>query len=135
MEKYTWLILLVFIALVIHYLNSSKQKEEKPEPEGEKELYGIGGVYNGRRIVIGEELTIGRDPGRCSIVYPDGAKGVSAVHCSIKVRDAKVELTDLSSTYGTFQGDGKKLEPNKTYRLETGDRFYVGDKENTFIVR
>ena len=135
LEDYIWLILTVFILLVISYYKSTKQTEDAGGSEAEKELHGIGGIYDGQKITVRQEIVIGRDPHKCSIIYPEGAKGVSAVHCSVHVKDTKVELTDLSSTYGTFKGTGERLVPNRAYSLEQGDSFYVGAKENTFVVR
>ena len=134
MQNYIWIIVIVFIAAVVAYLKSTKPSEEENVGD-EKYLLGVGGVYNGQSFPIGKEVIIGRDSGKCSIIYPNGTKGVSSVHCKVMIENEKVALVDLSSTYGTFRDNGEKLTPNTVYYLGTGDGFYVGSAENTFLIK
>ena len=43
-------------------------------------------------------------------------------------------LTDLGSSYGTYTGNGKKLEPNVPERLSAGDVFYLADENVKFQI-
>lgn len=52
----------------------------------------------------------------------------------MEIKNGKVLLMDLGSTYGTFLSDGTKLEPNKPYYLNYGQSFYLVDPANTFRI-
>lgn len=134
MQNYIWIVLIIFIAAIMTYLKSTKPQEKEPEGD-ERFLIGMGGIYNGQTFPIGKEVVIGRDVNQCGIIYPNGTKGVSSVHCKVRIEGDRVALIDLASTYGTFRDNGEKLSPNTIYYLETGDGFYVGDGENTFLVK
>lgn len=58
----------------------------------------------------------------------------SRLHCSVEIKNGKVLLMDLGSTYGTFLSDGTKLEPNKPYYLNYGQSFYLVEPANTFRI-
>lgn len=135
MQSYIWIVLIVFAGAIITYLKSTKPQEEKTDGD-ERYLIGMGGIYNGQIFPIEKEVVIGRDVEQCSIIYPNGARGVSSVHCKIRIEnDDRVALIDLASTYGTFRDNGERLSPNTIYYLGAGDGFYVGDAENTFLLK
>ena len=135
MQSYIWIALIVFAGAVIAYLKSAKPKEEESDGD-ERNLIGMGGIYNGQIFPIGREVVIGRDIGRCGIIYPEGTRGISSVHCTVRVeRDGRVALIDMGSTYGTFRDNGEKLSPGTVYYLGAGDGLYVGDTENTFLLK
>lgn len=135
MQSYIWIVLIIFAGAVIVYLKSTKSQEEELNGD-ERYLLGVGGIYNGQTFTIGKEVVIGRDAGQCSIIYPDGTRGVSSVHCKVKVEnDGRAALIDLNSTYGTFRDNGERLSPDTIYYLGVGDGFYVGDAENTFLLK
>ncbi len=134
MQNYIWILVLIFAVAVITYLKSTKTKEEENSGD-EKYLIGMGGIYKGQTFPIGKEIVIGRDVNKCGIIYPSGTKGVSSVHCKVKIENERVALIDLSSSYGTFRDNGEKLSPNMVYYLGPGDGFYVGDAENVFVVK
>lgn len=134
MQNYIWILVLIFAVAVITYLKSTKTKEEENSGD-EKYLIGMGGIYKGQTFPIGKEIVIGRDANKCGIIYPSGTKGVSSVHCKVKIENERVALIDLSSSYGTFRDNGEKLSPNMVYYLGPGDGFYVGDAENVFVVK
>lgn len=134
MQNYIWIVLVIFVIAIVGYLKSMKSSEEE-NAEDDRYLIGMGGIYDGQTFNIGKEIVIGRDPDKCSIIYPDGAKGISSVHCKIMAEHGKVCLIDLASTYGTFRDSGEKLVPNMVYTLEVGDGFYIGDAENTFLFK
>lgn len=95
----------------------------------------IGGALQGMTFPISSRVVIGRDPKRCSIIYPKDAKGISGVHCAAEpTADGQIILTDLGSTYGTMAG-GQQLTAGKGVTLHPGDAFTLGGKENVFEVR
>lgn len=134
MQNYIWIILLVFVIAVITYLRSTKSSEEENSGD-ERYLIGMGGVYHGQTFPIGKEVVIGRNAEKCGIIYPNSAKGVSSVHCKVRVEEERVAVIDLASTYGTFRDNGERLSPNTVYYFDPGDGFWLGDKENTFLVK
>ncbi len=107
--------------------------EEKPQPR--VALDCIGGALQGMTFPISSRVVFGRDPKRCSIIYPKDAKGISGVHCAAEpTADGQIILTDLGSTYGTMAG-GQQLTAGKGVTLHPGDTFTLGGSENRFTVR
>ena len=107
--------------------------EEKPQPRVALEC--IGGNLQGMTFPISSRVVFGRDPKRCSIIYPKDAKGISGVHCAAEpTADGQIILTDLGSTYGTMAG-GQQLTAGKGVTLRPGDAFTLGGSENRFTVR
>ena len=107
--------------------------EEKPQPRVALEC--IGGALQGMTFPISSRVVFGRDPKRCSIIYPKDAKGISGVHCAAEpTADGQIILTDLGSTYGTMVG-GRQLTAGKGVTLHPGDTFTLGGSENRFTVR
>lgn len=107
--------------------------EEKPQPRVALEC--IGGALQGMTFPISSRVVFGRDPKRCSIIYPKDAKGISGVHCAAEpTADGQIILTDLGSTYGTMVG-GQQLTAGKGVTLRPGDAFTLGGSENVFVVR
>lgn len=95
----------------------------------------IGGALQGMTFPISSRVVIGRDPKRCSIIYPKDAHGISSVHCAAEpTADGQIILIDLGSTYGTMAG-GQQLTAGKGVTLHPGDAFTLGGKENVFEVR
>lgn len=134
MGNYIWIILVIFLIAIAAYIKSTRHSE--PENNGdERYLIGMGGMYKGQTFPIGNEVIIGRDASKCSIVYPNDEKGVSSVHCKVIKDGEKIAVTDLASRYGTFRDNGEKLSPNTLYYLGPGDGFYVGNPNNTFLVK
>ena len=107
--------------------------KEKPQPRVALEC--IGGALQGMTFPISSRVVFGRDPKRCSIIYPKDAKGISSVHCAAEpTADGQIILTDLGSTYGTMVG-GRQLTAGKGVTLHPGDTFTLGGSENRFTVR
>lgn len=105
------------------------------EPKARVALECIGGNLQGMTFPISSRVVIGRDPKRCSIIYPKEAKGISSVHCAAEpTADGQIILTDLGSTYGTMVG-GQQLTAGKGVTLHPGDTFTLGGSENRFTVR
>lgn len=107
------------------------------EPAKKRVVAGIrcvGGTMNGAVIRIEREVRIGRDPKRCSIVYPEKERGISGLHCAVApTADGVLTLTDLGSSYGTTV-NGRKLSANVPCVLHAGDRFALADGNNCFEV-
>lgn len=105
------------------------------EPKARVALDCIGGALQGMTFPISSRVVFGRDPKRCSIIYPKDAKGISGVHCAAEpTADGLIILTDLGSTYGTMVG-GRQLTAGKGVTLRPGDTFTLGGSENRFTVR
>lgn len=105
------------------------------EPKARVALECIGGNLQGMTFPISSRVVFGRDPKRCSIIYPKDAKGISGVHCAAEpTADGRIILTDLGSTYGTMVG-GQQLTAGKGVTLHPGDTFTLGGSENRFTVR
>ena len=105
------------------------------EPKARVALECIGGALQGMTFPISSRVVFGRDPKRCSIIYPKDAKGISGVHCAAEpTADGLIILTDLGSTYGTMAG-GQQLTAGKGVTLHPGDAFTLGGSENRFTVR
>lgn len=105
------------------------------EPKARVALDCIGGALQGMTFPISSRVVFGRDPKRCSIIYPKDAKGISSVHCAAEpTADGLIILTDLGSTYGTMAG-GQQLTAGKGVTLHPGDTFTLGGSENRFTVR
>ena len=105
------------------------------EPKARVALDCIGGALQGMTFPISSRVVFGRDPKRCSIIYPKDAKGISGVHCAAEpTADGRIILTDLGSTYGTMAG-GQQLTAGKGVTLRPGDTFTLGGSENRFTVR
>ncbi len=99
-------------------------------------LYGVGGVMAGSIFPLEEAATlIGRDPSRCAIVYPAAEPGISSVHCQVIPRENGLEVMDMGSSYGTYLENGIRMQKNVSYQLSNGDRFYLGDRKNKYIVK
>ncbi len=138
-------IVLAGIAVLIIVLVTSKNKKAGSQPPVQTppqtpaaqqkfpyvRSYAV--QHNGKRIVIrDEQIFIGRNVNVCAVVFKEGTPGVSGRHCSLAYNKATGDfvLTDLNSSYGTYLSDGTKLNPGVAYHLRSGDRFYLGDKEN-----
>jgi hypothetical protein len=100
-------------------------------PSATSHLICTKGHYAGATFPINGRLTIGRDPKQCQLVFPNETKGISALHCEIRQQGSSVTLTDMGSTYGTFL-TGRKLNPNESATLKSGDSFHLADGKNEF---
>jgi hypothetical protein len=101
-------------------------------------LRALGGPHKNSVLELRREpLTIGRDPKLSQLVFPANTNSVSKRHCklSYNASQRRFTLEDCWSTNGTFLASGEKVEPDAPRTLQSGDRFYVGDRENLFEVR
>ncbi len=99
-----------------------------------KQITGIDGVYAGNSFPVKDRIIMGRASDKCNIVFPPNTPGVSGLHCELRNTKDHLELFDRGSTYGTYLGEGTKIEANTPYKLNYGDTFYLGSKLNLFRV-
>lgn len=85
----------------------------------------VKGSYAGRKMPIQQELYLGVDASKCSIVYPKGTPGISRVHLRIWPDNGRLMVMDMGSTYGTWLA-GKKMIPGLAYSLAPGSYVYLG---------
>lgn len=109
-----------------------------PRPSANPILRSLSVQHGGAMVPVagGQGVLAGRDRAACQLVFQEGTPGVSARHCSVAwdPGTGTFLLTDLKSTYGTFLATGQKLTPGVACRLNPGDTFYLGDRENALRV-
>lgn len=113
--------------------NTPQPSQADPNDSGMR-IQGTKGVFANRRFSISGVVKLGRNAQANQLVYPEGTKGVSGVHCQVYAVNGQVYIMDLGSTYGTFTGDGKKLMANQPTPLMKGEKFYLGSPEQEFVV-
>lgn len=96
-------------------------------------LVGLEGQFQGRRIAIDRDIRMGRNP-NSDLVYAASTPGISTSHCLLQPKADCVVLTDLGSTYGTYLGNGTKLTPHQSVTLRSGDRFFLGHRQQMFQI-
>lgn len=74
-------------------------------------------------LTPGTSLGIGRMPGPTGLALPEQARGVSRLHCTLRVVDEGVELID-HSRHGTWINDERVV---RRVRVSAGDRIRVGE--------
>ena len=89
------------------------------------------GQYAGATFPINGCLSMGRDPQRCQLIFPNESKGISSLHCQVRQQGNSVTVTDMGSTYGTVVM-GRKLNAHETAALNPGDSFQLADASNEF---
>lgn len=94
----------------------------------------ISGQLKDKDFVLKDKLVFGRDPKRCKVVFPLDTEGVSGLHCQLVKENGKIVLTDLGSTYGTYVGNGLKIDKDTPVELKKGDTFSLGSDKNKFVV-
>lgn len=113
-----------------------KRKPASPPPERRKRkfrLQGVQGVYAGKRFALEDRVIMGVDSSQCNLVYPRGHAGISRRHLELIIQGEQVYLQDLGSTYGTYY-KGRKLEPYKWIKLNTGDLFCLASENECFVL-
>ena len=92
------------------------------------------GYFEGRRYPLTNRITIGHNPERCNICYPEGrGRGIASEHCEVRLRtDGQVELVDLGSMEGTFLENGRQLLANVPTIIPNGARFYLTSRDEMY---
>lgn len=104
------------------------------EPSVRIKLLCNTGVLAGQVFSSGDTLCIGRSKSNCNVVFPAETKGISRIHCCLKLRQGQVMLMDMGSSCGTFLQDGTKLKPNEPVIVNDNTRFYLAGRETSFTV-
>ena len=94
-------------------------------------INGLSGQYANQVFPINGQMVFGRNVASCNVLFPDDTKGISRMHCKVEMDGDTITITDLGSSYGTFV-NGSKLQPYAPRKLNPGDTFYLGDKNNLF---
>lgn len=139
-----WILFLLIISGVAGYFiykllpinDKVKDVNINAAPKNCGYLTGLCGEFRNKSIKLSNyPISIGRDPSSCQLVYDKDLKGISRTHCSISYNENANQFTliDLSS-YGTFLADGSRLTKGNSCILNSGDRFYIADNQNMFIV-
>lgn len=97
-------------------------------------LVGVEGAFAGRRFALEGTLRLGRLPDQNDLVFPADTTGVSGRHCVVRLTADGAVLTDLGSSFGTFLGDGTRLQPNQPVELKVGDSFTLGSQKQRFTL-
>ena len=97
-------------------------------------LVGMEGVFAGRLFALEGALRLGRLPDQNDLVFPADTTGVSGRHCVVRLTTGGATLTDLGSSFGTFLGDGTRLQPNQAVELKVGDSFTLGSQKQRFTL-
>lgn len=76
----------------------------------------LSGRLKGTVIPVSDQVTIGRDPNVCDVVFPADAIEVSRRHCSVSFnrQTGRVLLEDFSSANGTYFPQWKPDHSRKT---------------------
>lgn len=94
-------------------------------PGGGFVLEGVQGHYRGQRIPVESILVFGRDPSKCSILFPVQTPGVSSRHLRIWAEGGGLYAMDMNSTYGTWLGN-TRMRPGLCYTLRPDDTLFFG---------
>jgi len=78
------------------------------------------GPRPGREHRLDNQITIGRDPGRCEVVLDDGK--ISGEHARIRFEQGRYILFDLASTNHTYVNN----QEVQKHVLKDGDQVRVG---------
>ncbi len=104
------------------------------EPSVRIKLLCNTGALAGQVFSSGDTLCIGRSKSNCNVGFPAETKGISRIHCCLKLRQGQVMLMDMGSSCGTFLQDGTKLKPNEPVIVNDNTRFYLAGRETSFTV-
>ena len=116
-------------------LRRRKPAAPRPEqPDDTRTLVFLTGALKGRRIPLEHKLILGRSATRCTVIFPEDLRGVSAVHCTIRRRGATMTITDENSSYGTYV-QGVRLIPGHAKILHRGQIITLGSEEQTLTVK
>lgn len=96
-------------------------------------IKGLSGQYANMDFNSDEGIVFGRSIDSCNVIFADETKGISRIHCRIDNTPQGPTITDLGSSYGTFV-NGVRIQPQVPVKLNPGDTFYMGDRENMFSV-
>lgn len=91
-------------------------------------LICIKGVYEGASFDLNQPIIMGREVGKCNLIFPEETKGISRVHCRVSVENNRVLIQDMGSTYG-FSVNGIHKDSGERISLIKGNLFTIGKNE------
>ena len=91
-------------------------------------IRGAVGFFAGQILLPQLPAVLGRQPGRCQILFPPETAGVSRLHCRLAYNWGSVLVTDLASRYGTYL-DGVRLSPHVPAAWEAGVLLTLGSEK------
>lgn len=96
---------------------------------------GLDGFVIGRTFFAGVDgkMYFGRGEGN-QVHFGNQETDVSTSHCMLYQENGTIYLMDTNSMNGTFKDDGTRLRPNVPYRMNTGDKFYLVNRKNSFRI-
>ncbi len=128
-------VIAIVVVCIVIFAKKSKPSNVAAAPMASLHLVIQSGCLAGGRYRLTDRIAIGRDASQCNIVYPANTAGISGLHCEVFLQNGVVYLRDCKSSYGTYLGNGTKLEPGSTVMLGVGSVFYLAGPENTFMVQ
>lgn len=105
-----------------------------PPPGSGLVLEGVQGHCRGTRIPVNGTVVFGRDPAKCTVVFPPTAPGVSSRHMCVWNENGSLYAMDLNSTYGTWLGNNK-MKPGLCYSLRPEDTLFFGANQMLRVAR
>lgn len=118
---------IIILLVVIIILSNNGKKNSR--------VLAFGGAMSGKNVPLkkGTPVVIGRDPKKCTVIYPEGTAGVSGVHCTITFDGKNVTVADNSSSYGTFVG-GNKVAPGRPVEMHRGQEITFGSGSQSAVL-
>lgn len=96
------------------------------------QLVGVSGTLQGRTLDFSDQITLGRDPAQCNMVFPADTPGISRKHCSVRIEGNSLMITDHGSSSGTFLANGQRVPSGQW--VPVNGAFYLGSTQNMFSV-
>lgn len=109
-------------------------KKAAPISDNKIKIQCLGGLLTHQVFAADDRLVIGRDPKYCNILYNSNTPGVSSIHCEIKRNGSGFTIVDKGSKCGTYLANGTKLDISVPVSIKRGDRFYIAEPENMFVI-
>lgn len=106
-----------------------------PAPAPACQIIGVAGLHSGKAYAVKNVITIGRNNSQCEISFPVNTQGISGVHCQIMKQGNGYAIVDKGSSYGTFLGNGQKLQPEAPTNIGSGEYFYLGSRDQLFQIK
>ncbi len=111
--------------------HSAPLPERETVPVTQWQVRCVKGPLSGKVYPLSGKLIIGRGS-QCDVKFPPDAPGVSSMHCQVSVKDDKVYLQDLGSSYGTYYPQNNLLNSRTDYPLHSGEVFTLAQDGASF---
>lgn len=116
-------------------------KDDVPQRARLKEAWALQmleGCYAGMIVPLDEGgCILGRDAGKCNLVFPPNTTGVSRIHCAIGITpEGLVSIEDWGGLEGVvLESTGKPIPQSAQYVLHDGEQFRIGREKMMLIKR